>query len=287
MMLFTLLYSVVDGLFLSNFAGKESFSAVGFITSYLMMFNSVGFMFGTGGSALIAKMLGEKKDANETFSTLVYASIIVGILLAILGQLFLKPIAILQGANGELLENSLIYGRIYLLGIPACFIQFELQLPYQTAGKGKLGLKSALLSGFTNIILDFFFLAVFSYGIIGAAIATVCSQIIGGVIPIVYFSHKNTSFLRLVKAKFQGHALLKICTNGSSEMVNNSSISVVSFFYNLQLLAYGGTNAIAAYGIMNYVNFLFTALFWAISLEFHQLSVFIIVQIIVKNYKVC
>ena len=262
MMLFTSLYSVVDGLFLSNCAGKTAFSAVGFITPYLMMFNSVGFMFGTGGSALIAKMLGEKRNANETFSTLVFSSIIIGILLAIIGQTFLKSIAVLQGADGELLKNSLTYGRIYLLGTPFCLVQFEFQALYQTAGKGQLGLKAAVGSGLTNIILDYLFLAVFSYGIIGAATATVCSQIIGGVIPIVYFSHKNTSFLRLVKAKFQGHALLKICANGSSEMVNNISISVVSFFYNLQLLAYGGTNAIAAYGIMNYVNFLFTALFW-------------------------
>ena len=261
MMLFTSLYSVVDGLFLSNYAGKSAFSAVGFITPYLMMFNSVGFMFGTGGSALIAKMLGEKKDANKVFSTLVYASILIGISLSIIAQVCLQPVAILQGAEGELLNNSLIYGRIYLLGTAACIVQFEFQALYQTAGKGKLGLLSAVISGFTNIVLDYVFLAIFSFGIIGAAIATICSQLIGGAIPLLYFGRKNPSLLRLVKTEFQSRALLKICTNGSSEMVNNISISVVSFFYNVQLLSYGGTNSIAAYGIMNYVNFLFTAVF--------------------------
>lgn len=264
MMLFTSLYSVADGLFLSNFAGKESFAAVGFITPYLMMFNSVGFMFGTGGSALIAKMLGEKKyaHANETFSTLVLASVLIGVLLAAIGQFFLKPAAVLQGAGGTLLENSLLYGRIYLLGTPACLVQFEFQALYQTSGKGRLGLKTAVLSGLTNIVLDALFLAVFSLGTAGAAAATVFSQWMGGLLPLFFYSGKNDSQLRLVRGRFHGGELLKMCANGSSEMVNNISISVVSLFYNIQLIAYGGSDGIAAYGIMNYVSFLFTAVFW-------------------------
>ena len=264
MMLFTSLYSVADGLFLSNFAGKESFAAVGFITPYLMMFNSVGFMFGTGGSALIAKMLGEKKQtyANETFSTLTLASVMTGILLFIAGQLFLRPVAMLQGAEGALLENSLLYGRIYLLGTPACLVQFEFQALYQTSGKGRLGLRSAVISGLTNMGLDALLLGVFSLGTAGAAAATVFSQWIGGLIPLFFYGRDNDSQLRLVKGPFHGRELLRICANGSSEMVNNISISVVSLFYNIQLIAYGGSDGIAAYGIMNYVSFLFTAVFW-------------------------
>ena len=264
MMVFTSLYSVADGLFLSNFAGKESFAAVGFITPYLMMFNSVGFMFGTGGSALIAKMLGEKREtyANETFSTLVLASVIAGTLLSVIGQVFLKPVAILQGAEGALLENSILYGRIYLLGTPACVVQFEFQALYQTSGKGRLGLRSAVICGLTNIALDGVLLSCFSLGTAGAAAATVFSQWIGGVLPLLFYRHQNDSRLRLVRGKFHGRELLKICANGSSEMVNNISISVVSLFYNIQLITYGGSDGIAAYGIMNYVNFLFTAVFW-------------------------
>ena len=264
MMLFTSLYSVIDGLFLSNFAGKDAFAAVGFITPYLMMFNSVGFMFGTGGSALIAKMLGEKKykDANKTFSTLVIVSVCTGIFLSIIGQIFLKPVAILQGADGILLQNSLLYGRIYLLGTPACLIQFEFQALYQTSGKGNLGLKSAVISGLTNVILDALLLAIFSFGTIGAASATVFSQLIGGLIPLFFYSRENDSQLRLIKGRFHGRDLLKICANGSSEMVNNISISVVSLFYNIQLITYGGSDGLAIYGIMNYASFLFTAVFW-------------------------
>ena len=264
MMIFTSLYSVADGLFLSNFAGKESFAAVGFITPYLMMFNAVGFLFGTGGSALIAKLLGEQRqrDANETFSTLLLASVITGILLSLVGQLFLRPAAVLQGAEGVLLENSLTYGRLYLLGTPLCLVQFEFQALYPASGKGKLGLKSAVISGLTNIVLDALFLAVFCWGIRGAAAATAISQWIGGLIPVFFYSRENDSQLRLVRGRFRGRELVQICTNGASEMVNNISISVVSLFYNLQLISYAGSDGIAAYGIMTYVSFLFTAVFW-------------------------
>ena len=264
MMLFTSLYSVVDGLFLSNFAGKEAFAAVGFITPYLMMFNSVGFLFGTGGSALIAKMLGEKKeaDANAVFTNLFLATAMTGVLLSVIGQLFLRPAAVFQGAEGSLLENSILYGRIYLPGTPACLTQFSFQALYPASGKGKLGLKSAVACGLTNILLDALFLAAFSWGTIGAAVATAISQWIGGLIPLVFYSRKNDSQLRLVKSRFRGRDLLKICANGSSELVNNISISAVSLFYNMQLIAYAGSDGIAAYGIMTYVSFLFTAVFW-------------------------
>ena len=262
--LFTSLYSVADGLFLANFAGKASFAAVGFITPYLMMFNSVGFMFGTGGSALIAKMLGEgrQKDADETFSTLFFSAALTGVVLSALAQLLLRPAALLQGAEGQLLEQSLLYGRIYLFGTPACLVQFSFEALYPASGKGRLGLKAALISGGTNIALDALFLAGFSWSTAGAAAATVISQWIGGLIPLIFYSRKNDSRLRLVKGPFRGRDLVRICANGSSEMVNNISLSAVSLFYNIQLIAYAGSDGIAAYGIMTYVSFLFTAVFW-------------------------
>lgn len=264
MMVFTSVYSVVDGLFLSNYAGKEAFAAVNFILPYLMLFTSVGFMFGTGGSALISKTLGEKKEkeANVIFSSLVFYSALTGVFLSVLGLIFLKPISVWQGATGELLENSLIYGRIYLLGVPACIIQFEFQNLFATAGKTKLGLYSTVISGLMNIFLDFMFVAVFSWGIIGAAVATIMSQWVGGIIPIIYFIRPNNSFLHLAKCKLDGKSMIKICVNGSSELVNNISMAIVSLLYNVQLIKYAGDNGIAAYGVLMYVNFLFTAIFW-------------------------
>lgn len=264
MMIFTSIYSVVDGLFLSNFAGKEAFAAVNFIMPYLMLFNSTGFMFGTGGSALIAKKLGEKKgkEANEIFTTLVWISALTGMVLSLIGVAFLRPVARIQGAEGVLLENSVLYGKIYLLGTPACIIQFEFQNLYATAGKTKLGLYATVTSGMMNIILDALFVGLFSWGLIGAAVATILSQWVGGIIPFAYFGRRNSSLLRLVKCRPNFKAMLKICTNGSSEMVNNISISIVSLLYNIQLLRYAGDDGIAAYGIMMYINFLFTAVFW-------------------------
>lgn len=264
MMIFTSIYSVVDGLFLSNYAGKEAFAAVNFIMPYLMLYTSTGFMFGTGGSALIAKTLGERQErrANEIFSSLVWVSMLTGVALALIGTLFLEPAAALLGARGELLEKSVLYGRIYLLGTPACLIQFEFQNLYATAGKTKLGLFATIASGVMNILLDAVFVGGFSWGLVGAAGATILSQWVGGIIPLVYFGRTNTSLLQLVTCRLDGKSMLKICANGSSEMVNNISVSVVSLLYNVQLLRYAGDNGIAAFGIMMYVNFLFTAVFW-------------------------
>lgn len=264
MMVFTSVYSVVDGLFVSNFVGKEAFAAVNFILPYLMFFNGIGFLFGTGGSALIAKTLGEKREqkANEIFSSLVLVSMLTGVAFAIVGGIFLKPVATWLGASGELLENSLVYGRIYLLGVPACVIQYEFQNLFPTAGKSKYCLYSGIASGVTNIVLDALFVGVFSWGLVGAAAATILSQWLGALIPLVYFGRPNTSQLRLVKCRPDGRAMVKICCNGASEFVNNISMAVVSFLYNVQLLRYAGDNGIAAYGVLMYVNFLFTAVFW-------------------------
>ena len=264
MMVFTSIYGAVDGLFLSNYAGKTAFAAVNFILPYLMIFNGIGFMFGAGGSALIGKTLGEgdNKRANEIFSSLFWVSLACCAAVTVLALWSLRPVAIALGATGELLEDCIQYGRIYLLGVPLCIVQYEFQNLYAAAGKPKLGLYATLISGFGNIILDAVFVAGFGWGIPGAALATICSQSMGGIIPFLYFSFRNNSLLHLVRTRIDWKAMGRICTNGFSEVVNNISISTVGMLYNVQLLHYAGESGLAAYGVLMYVNFVFTAMFW-------------------------
>lgn len=263
MLVFTSVYGIVDGFFVSNFVGKTPFAALNFIMPGLMMLGCVGFMFGTGGGALIAKTMGEgnPKKANETFSLLVYVSAACGVLLAAIGILFLRPIAVLMGAEGQLLADCLLYGRIILIALPFYILQYEFQCLFATAEKPKLGLSVTVAAGVTNMLLDALFVAVFHWGLAGAAAATALSQFAGGVIPLVYFGRKNESLLRLVKCKWDGKALLKTCTNGASEMVSNISMSLVSMLYNAQLMKYIGENGIAAYGVLMYVSLMFQAVF--------------------------
>ena len=264
MMMFTSVYGAVDGLFLSNYAGKTAFAAVNFILPYLLIFNGFGFMFGAGGSALIGKTLGEgdEKKACEIFSNLFWVSLTSGVAVTLLALLFLRPVAAALGAQGTLLEDCVQYGRIYLLGVPLCIVQYEFQNLYAAAGKPKLGLYATVISGVANILLDALFVAGLGWGMPGAAFATVISQGIGGVIPFCYFSSKNDSLLHLVRARIDWKAMARICTNGFSEVVNNISISTVGMLYNVQLLHYAGEAGIAAFGVLMYVNFLFTAMFW-------------------------
>lgn len=261
MMIFTSIYGVVDGFFVSNFVGKTPFAAVNFIYPFLMILGSVGFMFGTGGSALVSKTMGERDmaRANRIFSLLVYASLILGTVIAVLGILFIRPIASLLGAEGQMLEDCVLYGRIILAAIPAFVLQMEFQNFFITAEKPKLGLYVTLASGVTNMVLDA--VLVIPFGLVGAALATALSQVVGGVIPLVYFARPNSSLLRLGKTRYDGKALLKTCTNGSSELMSNVSMSLINMLYNVQLLAYAGENGIAAYGTMMYVNFVFLATF--------------------------
>lgn len=263
MMIFTSIYGVVDGFFVSNFVGKTSFAAVNFIMPFLMILGAVGFMFGTGGSALISKTMGEGDDkkAQSLFSLFVYVSIICGILIAALGIAFLRPVAVLLGAQNTMLEDCIIYGRIILLALPAFLLQYEFQSFFVTAGKPQLGLIVTVASGVTNMVLDALLVAVFSLGLPGAAAATAFSQVVGGVVPLFYFFRPNSSLLRLTKTKYDGRAILKACTNGSSELMSNISMSLVSMLYNAQLIAYAGEDGVAAYGVLMYVNMIFLAAF--------------------------
>lgn len=263
MMIMTSVYGVVDGYFVSNYVGLTPFAAVNLIMPFLMILGGTGFMFGSGGSALIAKTLGEGKKelANKTFSLLVYSAAALGVIFSVLGIAVLRPVSALLGAEGELLENCVRYGRIYLASMPFYLLQYTFQSFFISAEKPRMGLLVTIAAGVTNMALDALFVAVFEWGLEGAASATAISITVGGVIPLIYFFRKNTSLFRLGKTRFDGKALLKTCTNGSSELMSNISMSIVNMLYNFQLNKYAGENGIAAYGVMMYVNLVFLAIF--------------------------
>lgn len=263
MMVFTSIYGVVDGFFVSNFVGKTPFTAVNFIMPVLMILGAAGFMLGTGGGALIAKTMGEGKqeEANRLFSLVIYTGFGCGVVLAALGLLFIRPIAAALGAQGQMLEDSVTYARIILCAIPAFVLQYEFQCLFATAEKPTLGLYVTVAAGVTNMVLDALFVAVFRWGLEGAAAATALSQCVGGLIPLVYFARPNSSLLRLGRTRLDGKALWKTCTNGSSELMSSISGSVVSMLYNTQLLRYAGEDGVAAYGVLMYVSLVFQAVF--------------------------
>lgn len=263
MMIFTSIYGVVDGFFVSNFVGKTPFAAVNFIMPFLMMVGAMGFMVGTGGSALIARVMGEGKEekAQKIFSLLVYVTIVCGFVIAIISIVFLKPIAVFLGAEGAMLEDCVIYGRILLVALPFLMLQYAFSSLVVTAEKPKLGLIITIIAGVINIVGDAVFMAVFRWGIIGAALASAFGQIVGGVVPLIYFARNNSSRLMLCKPEWDGKALVRVCTNGASELMSNISMSVVSMLYNAQLMKYAGENGVAAYGTIMYVNFIFLAVF--------------------------
>lgn len=263
MMIFTSIYGVVDGLFVSNIVGKAEFTAVNFIMPVLMITGSVGFMFGAGGSALVSKTLGEgrREKANSLFSLLVYVSAGLGVVLAVTGFALMPVIASALGADGELLKNCVIYGRIVVSAMPMFMLQMEFQSLFITAEKPKLGLAVTVASGVLNMILDALFMWAFKWGIAGAALATALSQVVGGCVPLIYFFRQNKSLLRLGKAEFDLRAIGKACSNGSSEFVSQSSMSVVNMLYNTQLKHFAGDDGVAAYGVMMYVNLVFLAIF--------------------------
>lgn len=263
MMIFTSIYGVVDGFFVSNFAGKTEFTAVNLIMPFPMLLAAFGFMMGTGGSALVSMTLGQgkKKEANEMFSMIVKVTVIVGVIISILGILFIEEIALLLGATENLLEPCVTYGRLLLITLTPFMLQNLFQSFLVTAEKPTLGLAVTVIAGVTNMVLDYVLIGVLRWGITGAALATGISQVIGGVIPLIFFLKKNSSELRIVPSKMDFRALGKACFNGSSEMMTNISLSFISILYNLQLLKYVGENGVAAYGVIMYVNFIFISVF--------------------------
>ena len=268
MMIFTSIYSVIDGLFVSNFAGKTALAAINIIYPFIMAVGALGFMMGTGGSALVGRLLGEgeKEKANKTFSLIVYTTAIAGILLSALAFLLVPTVSRLFGASGQLLDYCILYGRICFLSMPCFMLQNVFQCFFITAEKPRLGLDVVLSAGITNMVLHFLFVAVFGLGLKGAAIATVCGEIIGGLVPILYFAGRNHSLLRLGRTSFDAGSILKTCTNGSSELMTELSSSVVTVLYNTQLMKIAGENGVAAYSTIMYVNFIFVAIFLGYSL---------------------
>ncbi len=265
MMILTSVYSVVDGFFVSNFAGKLPFSAVNLIMPFLMILSAVGLMFGTGGTAIVAYTLGtgDRAQANRHFSLFVYVTFAAGAVLAALGIIFLRPIAARLGATGELLDLCVVYGRIILMALPLMVLQMLFQSFLVAAEKPRLGLLVAVAAGATNMALDALLVLLLPqpYKLAGAAIATALGQCVGGLVPLMYFARPNDSLLRLGKTRMDGRAILRACVNGSSEFMSNVSMNLVGMLYNLQLLHYAGSNGVAAYGVIMYVSMVFAAAF--------------------------
>ena len=267
MMIFTSIYGVVDGVFISNVAGSNSFASINLIMPVIMIIGTIGFMIGTGGSAIISKTLGEgnKEEANRQFSMFIYLEIILGVVFTIIGIILLRPIAKMLGATEEMMEDCLTYGRILLFGMTSFILQNSFQSFMVVAEKPRFGLAISVAAGITNIVLDFLLIYVFRLGVAGAAIATVTSQIVGAIIPLVYFSKKNNTMLKIGKTKFKLSTIIKTCTNGSSEMVTNLSMSLINILFNMQLMKFAGANGVSAYGIIMYVGFLFVGTYMGYS----------------------
>lgn len=264
MMVCNSIYGVVDGLFVSNFAGKAEFTAVNLIMPFLMILGAFGFMFGTGGSALVAKTMGEGDDAkaNRQFSLIVYTTIVLGAVMAVLGIVFIKPVAVLLKASPEMAEICARYGIIVLCALPMFMLQYEFSSFAATAEKPKLGLFTTIAAGVMNIVGDAVLVGAFRLGVVGAALATALSQVVGGAVPLVYFAwKKNTSRLHLGRTRFELLTLARASGNGCSELMSNISMSIVSMLYNAQLMNYVGEDGVAAYGVLMYVNMIFLAVF--------------------------
>ena len=263
MMVFTSIYGVVDGLFVSNYAGKTAFASINLVMPFIMVLGGIGFMIGTGGTALVSKVLGEgdREQANRYFSMMVLFTVLVGAVLTAIGIVFMEPVARFLGATPEMLHDCVIYGRTVISFTGAFMLQNVFQSFLIAAEKPKLGLAATVAAGVTNMVLDALFVAVFRWGIVGAAIATGISQCVGGLFPLIYFLRPNTSKLRLVRTKLELRPLLNACGNGSSELMSNISSSVVSMIYNFQLLRYLGEDGISAYGVLMYVQFIFIAIY--------------------------
>ena len=263
MMIFTSIYGVVDGLFVSNFAGKTSFAAINLVMPFIMVLGGIGFMIGTGGTALVAKVMGEgdAEKANRYFSMMLLFTVLVGAVLTALGLVFMRPVALFLGATEQMLPSCVLYGRIVIGFTTAFMLQNVFQSFLIAAEKPKLGLLATVAAGLTNMALDALFIAGFRWGVAGAAIATGLSQCVGGLLPLIYFLRPNTSRLRLVRTKLEARTLANACANGSSELMSNISSSIVSILYNFQLLHFIGEDGVSAYGVLMYVQFIFIAIF--------------------------
>ena len=263
MMVFTSIYGVVDGLFVSNFAGKTPFAAVNLVMPFIMILGGMGFMIGTGGTALVSKLMGEgkKDEANSTFSMMVLFTLLLGIVLSAVGFLTMRPVSYFLGATDAMIDDCVLYGRIVTGFTFAFMLQNVFQSFFIAAEKPRLGLIVTVAAGVTNMVLDALFIAVFNWGVAGAAIATGLSQCVGGVLPLIYFLRPNDSLLRMRPTSLRLCPILQACGNGSSELMSNISSSLVGMLYNFQLMRLIGEDGVSAYGVLMYVQFIFVAIF--------------------------
>ena len=268
MMVFTSIYGVVDGLFVSNFVGKTPFAAVNLVMPFVMILGGMGFMIGTGGTALVSKLLGEGKqdEAHRTFSMLVLFTLLLGAVLSAVGILTMPAVSRLLGASDAMMADCILYGRIVTGFTFAFMLQNVFQSFFIAAEKPRLGLFVTVAAGITNTVLDALFIAVFDWGVAGAAIATGLSQCVGGVLPLIYFLRPNTSLLRLRPAALRLRPILQSCGNGSSELMSNISSSLVGMLYNFKLMRLIGEDGVSAYGVLMYVDFIFKAFFFGYSI---------------------
>ena len=265
MMLVGSIYSVVDGLFVSNFVGTTAFAALNVIWPAIMLIGALGLMVGTGGSALVAKTMGEgdRDRAHQMFTMLVQFTFVLAALFMVPLYLLMEPLARLLGAEGEMVRQCVIYGRICTLGLPAFMLQMAFQSFYMTAEKPQLGTIMSIVCAATNMTLDALFIVVFKWGLAGAAAASMLACCVGGFFPLWYFSNRrNQSSLKLVYAKFERHPLRQACSNGLSEYVGNISFNILAISYNLQLLRMMGENGVAAYSVLLYYSYVFAAIFF-------------------------
>ncbi|MCM1186102.1 MAG: MATE family efflux transporter [Lachnoclostridium sp.] len=269
MMIVTSLYTVVDGLFVSNFAGKSSFASLNLVWPFLQLISAAGFMIGTGGSALAALYLGAKnpEKANQVFSMLIKLLVYSGLVISIVSFVFMRQISALLGADANLIDDCVIYGRILAVSNIFMMLQAAYQSFFITAEKPHLGLALSILAGLTNIVMDAVFVYLLRFGIWGAAFATAMSQFVGGIVPTLYFLRKNSSSLRLVKAKIDWNNIGKACSNGASEMMTNLSGAIIGLLYNFQLLKFAGENGVAAYGAIMYIAFVFQAFYFGYAMS--------------------
>lgn len=263
MMVFTSIYGVVDGLFVSNFAGKTPFAAINLVMPFIMILGGMGFMIGTGGTALVSKLLGEgkKDEAHSTFSMMVLFTLLLGLVLSAVGFLTMRPVSYFLGATDAMIDDCVLYGRIVTGFTFAFMLQNVFQSFFIAAEKPRLGLIVTVAAGVTNMALDALFIAVFDWGVAGAAIATGLSQCVGGVLPLIYFLRPNDSLLRMRPTALRLRPILQACGNGSSELMSNISSSLVGMLYNFQLMRLIGEDGVSAYGVLMYVQFIFVAIF--------------------------
>ena len=267
MMVISSVYSIVDGLFVSNFAGSDGFAAVNLMMPIAMMISCIGFMAGAGGSALISKTLGEQKndEARNQFSLIIYIILALSVVIGIAVFLFIPQIAAMMGAEGVIYTNCVIYGRILIAALPAFMLQILFQNFLVVAERPKMGMIIAISSGVTNIVLDALFVAGFRWGVGGAAAATVLGQVIGGLVPLAYFMMKKNHLLWFTKTKFHVETIKRTCSNGFSAFINNASMSLVGIVFNLRLMALMGSDGVVAYGVVMYVTYIISGVFMGYS----------------------